>query len=1397
MENTNTSQNTAKRQDESRNTSKKDQDNLFEFLKDFKENGLKPDANNPESYDEAYKTKFLDELLGWKYKEKIEKFKNWKDKYNDLDLNKISIEDMREKFQEDLRNFQISRNDTIKLTMNEFKITEAEAEKEIKNLIEDKLNKLKENDKKGKQARKKHFEELWFQRNIKFNNEELKWITDTSIKQAIQKIKNDGNILKKNKEEFFKTLRLLDNRNKTEPLNNQDIICIQEMLEANILSEEFWQKLIKNYLPFISIWEAKKAWFLKESAEIQKLVVEVENRLKIKFHSMDEVDKILVDLEKVVIPSKDNFKGIFKYFSIDIAQNLAKDYNLEFDDIKDKIEGEVRDFVNLKIKLGELESNETKLKNSEESREKRLLNLNKFTNWCIIEIDANWVKNYVKVVSANDAEKSLKLETIWQWENINLNKVNADKWTTISYNAFYKSLRDSKNSIYTFYSEADIQNKVVLWDLKASNLHLFTIEDIKNDEVNRAEFQDRYKEILDEKIREINNIKTWKSKEEQDKIDERVRELEEKRDRNLTDEELIDQLNLLSLIAKLDELDEEWKLFGLEKGMFLEGGRDDENNLLPESLFEIMWISDWKISLRPVNNWIYWKIEEIDYVTFYESFKQNKTKRIKAVWDFKNLFDEMKWDWYKYENWKIQAEKEEKWYKWTDVEYLVSDDDSKMIKIESISWDKVIIQEWERHNRTSEFTRDYDKKHGTKHALYDKKGNIVDRSQDNKIEADSDVFYLWDSYEITTTELKRKIENTKWKLHPDVKIWKKQEPEKNDSQVWWGLSWFFSNWYNIWDIIWGPKKIYKTIEEYFKKWQDIRSAKFALAMWRFLPLELRSELQTKMEMEENESMEKFLKELEVVESSIATERIEKWLKNSNTPEYKKEAWLMFMVEKYWVLTNKTLWEYNWKFLWYEAFWWKVWDKLYMWVKHDCEKSWIQFSEEYLMYVLLLKQCKWWYNWIKRRWKLYKGYDSKWANWIKADYEKWKEDATKRRLAQDRLEWWMNELLLWAVPCAIWWFEEVIDKWGKLEVMTEWFFCLIYSWVLYDTDQKVTKHFENMWKSRGMPHVIPMFATTATDMKFFNQVVLQTCKEMERIEPIKYKDIWKEAQDLYNDALNNRKSTSWPERVKAVRAFWKKFWKPLSRTLHKTDNFDWWSLGNIAETKNTNKIADTSDNPIFKKYNEELQGRIEANNFHEDYIKDCLWHSWVWWLNTKKMITMYLAQNSTWWTNWKMANKVWKWISSDIEEMWKLWRQYKDNNVEYERCKKYIVNKLENVISGFSRQLWDQRIFDRLQKEWFVAESMNKWWIKLINFWTNENLDLSKKIILKKDDDGKIEEWNTTIQQELEKAAENILNGTDMSNKRDFSLLNPENIIRWKTTEILKMNKRDNHDEDED
>jgi hypothetical protein len=67
---------------------------------------------------------------------------------------------------------------------------------------------------------------------------------------------------------------------------------------------------------------------------------------------------------------------------------------------------------------------------------------------------------------------------------------------------------------------------------------------------------------------------------------------------------------------------------------------------------------------------------------------------------------------------------------------------------------------------------------------------------------------------------------------------------------------------------------------------------------------------------------------------------------------------------------------------------------------------------------------------------------------------------------------------------------------------------------------VTKNFENMWKATGMPSVIPMFATTATDMRFFNEVVLETCKEMAKKDS-KYEERAKEAETLYEDALNNR------------------------------------------------------------------------------------------------------------------------------------------------------------------------------------------------------------------------------------------------------------------------------------
>ena len=51
-------------------------------------------------------------------------------------------------------------------------------------------------------------------------------------------------------------------------------------------------------------------------------------------------------------------------------------------------------------------------------------------------------------------------------------------------------------------------------------------------------------------------------------------------------------------------------------------------------------------------------------------------------------------------------------------------------------------------------------------------------------------------------------------------------------------------------------------------------------------------------------METALENLGKIDSWMAVERIENWLLDKNTPEYNKEAGLLFMLQKYGHLTTK-------------------------------------------------------------------------------------------------------------------------------------------------------------------------------------------------------------------------------------------------------------------------------------------------------------------------------------------------------------------------------------------------------------------------------------------------------------------------------------------------------------
>jgi hypothetical protein len=69
-------------------------------------------------------------------------------------------------------------------------------------------------------------------------------------------------------------------------------------------------------------------------------------------------------------------------------------------------------------------------------------------------------------------------------------------------------------------------------------------------------------------------------------------------------------------------------------------------------------------------------------------------------------------------------------------------------------------------------------------------------------------------------------------------------------------------------------------------------------MGKFLPAELAAEMKIKVEAEEAESMSKAIENLKKVDSVDAANMINRWITNANTPEYKKEAGMMFMMENY-------------------------------------------------------------------------------------------------------------------------------------------------------------------------------------------------------------------------------------------------------------------------------------------------------------------------------------------------------------------------------------------------------------------------------------------------------------------------------------------------------------------
>lgn len=1219
------------------------------------------------------KTLFINEIIKSEnitdskiIKRKLELFQAKSDdvEIKNFDLSKINIFDLKRLVWKDYLKLKNSRLSLRELTLKEFCISSKEFDnnlsEEIYKLsiseIEKLLNSETElskfiNEKIWFELEKREdlfpFNFLWYDDSQKLHI--LNNLSPQNLRREVVNILND-----------MSNWRIIDSDIKT-------------LFQTNLFTLDQKQLLIKTYIPNVDLQKLVNFWiYTQDEAENKKKLILEELTKDNGFYIAELEDSL--SLSDIKISTNDINLTEESIFSL--SQNIwFKNLERNIEELKESID---------ELKEDKIKNSKTKWPQTLKSVIKELSNnpnikdIKKFTKGNIFKLtkkDNNWITQelYIKVIDIDEVNKKIILQDIWTWEAISLTEKTEPR--ELDYFEFL-DLSNLDNVSMSFFTNDEIESKVEEWIIDKIDLKQYKkedLDDINNYPIYKNAFfsskQDELNHLIDLHNQwMVHDSDLWRLDDIQSFID----------DWRVTDETLLDFLNFQELLSELDKIDSGWKNLWLKKWLFLE--------TKDWWVHEISGISDWEIVVR--TSWI--DEEPIDYETFLMAFKNLDTKRVKKIDNFSEVIDSFKEtdnkNWWKltFEDWKIISNDSNNKEKNKDkvVEYFVSDKEDDIIRVHEISWDNITVSFWERKSD-----------HSGNEKLYIKWAN---KETFNLNEFKTRI--LWDS---------------KYNFRPSWETWKKIENEEESS---WNKfkSSFLKRLFNrssILDLLAWSKIFLHSIEESLKKWNDLKAANFALSIWWFLPEELRADLKIKVESEEAESMEKALKWLWSVDSPDAVNRIKWWLSNRDTPEYKKEAGLIFMLSKYGHLTAKwALYEYRWKYLWYEALGWKVWDDFFNEVKNESLSASITFSEEYLVHKLLKKQC--WespFKWHKRRSRLHKEYENKWSSWISDEVEKWYKDASAKRKSSQMIYWWHDEAKWGTTSNAIWWYKKAIERGWELEEMNEWFFCLLYSGAAFDLDQKTYLNARSLWQS-GMPIITTRFFSTVPEMKLFNDTVLRLSSIIWEQYPDKFPNIYSDAKEIH-EMVENKK---WKEkdRLGMTINFWKKYWKVLSNSLYMKHIWD----SEFSKTDKTVLLRKDND-PILQEYFNKVREFTWEDAFKKDFMDDACWDAWVSWLDTKKMVVQYLYMDTGgWYRDKNMWPKMWNWISNDIKSTFS--KTFSDNpNEDLLLKRKYLRIIFRDLLSGILEVWWFRKdmLMSYNNSSSDIWQDLNSWWVVLQDY----------------------------------------------------------------------------------
>lgn len=945
----------------------------------------------------------------------------------------------------------------------------------------------------------------------------------------------------------------------------------------------------------------------------------------------------------------------------------------ELENIKEKIIKEYKQInPNLKIEIGDLDEDKIFIDDFWDIKD---LKNTDFAYLIVKEIN-KLKEDTIKQNYENSILRYLKTE--WDNENINNSfidyiKNNPLKWVNNIWNLKKGSylIFETKKSDWKIHrmiqkvdevdSWVSLESKAVklsnytssYWVLKTSNntkdfLYENFYEFLKLPSLSNENEESKIDFLTEEEYR---HYKLWETKInwKYEKTWEKIQEIEKEDSLNNSKEDLK---------AKIDAIDPAWAHLDITKPWsttFVVWNPWDKDFWY----YSIISIDDksipWKITLSS-KDYKTWINETLNFNDFLRAFELKWAKRWEFIWEkekFAQKFLSMKAFDSKFElkDWKL-LEKVEKGEKARKLEYLANSK-WEAIKIEEFWLDYVSICTWNLKEETSKDWKTPKRKFSLSYPtrvsyedFYAYINNIKDEEKD------------W--YKPILEEKEQKPDEIK-----DV---------NRKSSIWKSLLSF----YCINDIMTWLKMLPTLVEDYLKQWSSIRSAKFALALWKNLPDSVRLQLQSKVESEWKKAVEDLVGKWVTLDSTEFVPIIKKVILNKSSEDFEVEAAMISILKKYWVLYRWQLAEYKWTFVWYKALGGKPNDALYMHTKKAYEAAWKPFTEEALLEELLkIQSLPVYVDWKlnkkradfgimkKRRSKFGKDYGWYVKTWIDDELKDWRA-KTEWMLSVDSVIWYsLWEFSKLAYNNWLGAMDVVWEKWWDIKQMNMIPHIITSTWIAQSLwDSSLNSLFAKSFKK---PYPALHFCKTNEDIQTYRNVCRKLVEKM---------NISSDDKKSFYDSIDDSKNEA--KKVEAATKFYGKHWNELMKKL--------------MINQDPVIFLEKDSDPDFKKYYEKLKSLYTSNDYGIEK-----WWIENWFYNYDTSLPFF-----TWWTSfmfkaysintekWSPANLDTKLLNIELEKWFKGIASLNLNIDDKKKIFEYYFKTTEWLIHW---ALWGQKNID--------------------------------------------------------------------------------------------------------